>query len=312
MTFHSIAVIVLSVGLLALGSCDWLQPPESAKSPPSQDASELPAALQPNVLAVVNGSPVTVEDYTQRVEALSQEQKPKSPEEKTQLLEDLVRVEVLVQDAVAVGLERDAKVKRVLQDLRRRVLTEAWLARTLEPITVESKEIEQYYQQFQAGFREPERIRLRQIVVRAEEEAKNILVALLQGADFAQVARERSVGPEAKTGGDIGWVIRSADKQLSQLRGETVQDLVLFDRLEQAAFALEVGGTSGMVKGPEGYHLVKVEERQSAKQKSLAEVWDQIKNGLLVVKRQQRLDERMAELRTQAKVEIHEERLAGL
>jgi len=311
-TLHSLAVVVLSVELLALTGCDRLRSSGSPQSKTETAPGTLPAALQPNVLAVVNGSPITVEDYTRRVAGLAEELKPKSVEDKKRFLEELVRVEVLVQDAIAMGAEREAQVKQVLEDVRRRLLMDEWIRRTLEPITVDSKAVEQYYQQFQAGFREPERIRLRQIVVKTEEEAKSILVQLLQGADVAQVAKDRSVGPEAKNGGDIGWVIRAADKELSQLRGEQVQDVVLFDKLEQAAFALEVGGVSGVVKGPEGYHIVKVGERIPARQKSLAEVWDQIKNGLLAVKRQQRLDERIAELRTRAKVEIREERLAGL
>lgn len=308
--------LILVVGGVALGvvaGCDRLQSATSSKSSSPAEPNVSSVATQPrNVLAMVNGAPITVEAYTRRLTAIPEEQRPKELEGKKQLLEELIRVETLVQDAVAMGLERDTQVKQTIEEIRRRILMEEWIQRLWESVVVESNDVEQYYQQYQTGFKEPELIRLRQIVVHTEPEAKNILVHLLEGADFAQVATERSVGPEAGSGGDIGWVIRAADQALSQQLGESKKGLAVFDRLEQAAFALEVGAISGVVKGPDGYYLVKVEERQPAKQKSLSEVWDQIKNGLLISKRQQRLEERMTQLRSRAGVEMREDRLADL
>jgi len=112
-----------------------------------------------------------------------------------------------------------------------------------------------------------EQIHARHILVEKEEEAKAALERIQKGEDFAAVASEVSTDTSNKDqGGDLGWFPR----------GQMV------DEFDAAAFALQPGQVSGLVKTTYGYHIIKVEEREP--QRPLDE-------GLLAQRRGQALEE---------------------
>ena len=84
-------------------------------------------------------------------------------------------------------------------------------------------------------------IRALHILVKTEEEAKEIKGLLDGGADFKQLAKERSIGPNAKKGGDLG-VVTKGD---------------LMAELDNTLSKLKVGEISGIVKTKMGYHIFK-------------------------------------------------------
>lgn len=88
-------------------------------------------------------------------------------------------------------------------------------------------------------------VRARHILVGMPAEALDVTRQLAGGSDFAELARQRSIGPDAANGGDLGFI----------RRGQMVQPF------EDAAFALEVGQISGPVETQFGWHVIKVEEK---------------------------------------------------
>ena len=97
---------------------------------------------------------------------------------------------------------------------------------------------------------EAEQVHARHIMVDSEEEAQQILTMLQEGADFVALARDRSLDLATKdNGGDLGWFPRG---------------LVALE-LENAAFSLQPGQVSGVVHLGEGYHVIQVVERESAR-----------------------------------------------
>ncbi|HLC84220.1 MAG TPA: peptidylprolyl isomerase [Candidatus Nanoarchaeia archaeon] len=82
------------------------------------------------------------------------------------------------------------------------------------------------------------------ILVKTESEANTVLAELLKGEKFEDIAKEKSLCPSKNKGGDLGWFGK----------GQMVKEF------EVAAFALAVGKTSGPVKSPFGYHIIKVIE----------------------------------------------------
>lgn len=96
-----------------------------------------------------------------------------------------------------------------------------------------------------------EQVHARHIVVDAPETADLILARLQEGTDFATLATEYSLDESTRlNGGDLGFFPRG---------------LLLSREVEEAAFALEVGGTSGVVPSTFGYHIVQVLERDPAR-----------------------------------------------
>ncbi len=79
------------------------------------------------------------------------------------------------------------------------------------------------------------------ILVKTETEAKAVKARLDKGEKFAAIAKEVSLCPSGKDGGDLGKFGR----------GQMVKEF------EKAAFELEKGATSGLVKTQFGYHIIK-------------------------------------------------------
>jgi len=214
------------------------------------------------------------------------------------------------QDAVARGLDRNPDAQYRFWNRFRTFFAQEWVAWQVERTAVTQDEVEKFYKDNQPGFREPEQIRVRQLVVSSEDAAKTVLVRLLQGADFVAVAKETSVRPEAADGALVEqWVLRSADKAAFAPGNDRLRD-VRDPTLEQAAFAIDkVGGTSTYVKGADGnYHIFQLVERKAGRQRPLVEVADNIHNFLQV----QKIAELSNALRGKAQVELFPERLVDL
>ena len=145
-----------------------------------------------------------------------------------------------------------------------------------EKITIDDDAVEQYYQDNISTFSEEEQRRARHILLKADEnspaevherqkkKAEEIVAMARQGHDFAELAEKHSEGPSSGQGGDLGLFSR----------GQMVKPF------EEAAFALEEGGISDVVKTTFGYHIIKVEEIIPPTTKPLAEVKDAIYSEL--------------------------------
>jgi hypothetical protein len=95
-----------------------------------------------------------------------------------------------------------------------------------------------------------EQVHARHILLPTEDQAQSVLTQLQGGADFALLAQQMSTDPGSKDkGGDLGWFGRG----------------VMDKPFEEAAFALQPGMTSDVVKGANGYHVIQLLERDSAR-----------------------------------------------
>lgn len=138
---------------------------------------------------------------------------------------------------------------------------------------VPDQQVLQYYQGHQKDYQVPEEVKVRHILIKvdagadpkvdaaARQKAADLLKQIKGGADFAALAKANSDDPGSKEqGGELGMI----------QRGVTVPPF------EKAAFGLEPGQISDVVKTQFGYHIIKVEEKQTAHLKSLDEVKAQI------------------------------------
>jgi len=87
----------------------------------------------------------------------------------------------------------------------------------------------------------PNKVHCAHILVKTEKEANEVLERLKQGEKFASIAKEVSLCPSGKRGGDLGTFSR----------GKMVKEF------ENAAFALQKGQTSPIAKTKFGYHVIK-------------------------------------------------------
>jgi peptidyl-prolyl cis-trans isomerase C len=122
----------------------------------------------------------------------------------------------------------------------------------------------------------------------ALEKIKSIKSELDAGADFEELAKKKSDGPGATTGGDLGFFTK----------GQMVPE---FDK---AAFELPVGGTSGVIETKFGYHILRVEEKRAAQKLRYDDIKFDLANYIYQKRGQERYDEFVRELRNKADVKI--------
>ena len=281
------------------------KPSMTASTPPTATSvAQAPAVPESQVVARVNKTVITREEYKRRLEQIPADRRPKTPEEHKAFLDQLVTEELIVQDAAARGLERNPDVQRTLQDVRRQLLLQEFSTNLLSQVEPTQQEINAFYDTNKPLFKEPERLRLRQIVTGSEEAAKAVLVQLLQGADFQQLAREQSTSATKTQGGDMGYIVRAQDQQLFAQLGKTLDGKTLAEPLEKAAFVLDVGGISGVIKAPEGFVVFKCEERKAERILPLTDVTDLVKTILVNQKSANRIQSYVTELRSKAQITV--------
>lgn len=270
------------------------------KKPLPKETSQEAIPVRGTLVAKVNNIPITLEDLNQEVEAFNAMVGETRPEAKIStrdkkldyLKNEMVRRVLLYQEAMDKGLDKKEDVLRALAKTKQDLMVMELVKEETAKIEVSSKEIEDYYNQFKEQLKEPEERQISEIVVPNEAEAKEIMIQLLQGADFATLARERSKAVSAREGGDLG-LIQKGKK---------------FPQFDEVAFSdsLEVGKVSNIFKGPDGYYIVKLEVKRGGKLKPLSEMWDDIKRGLTFLKQQQRIEELITKLSQKAKFEFQE------
>jgi peptidyl-prolyl cis-trans isomerase D len=131
---------------------------------------------------------------------------------------------------------------------------------------VSDAEVQQYYTQHQSDYKVDDQAKVRHILIKvdpsqndaaAKQKAEEILKQLHSGGNFADLAKKNSDDPGSKEqGGELGFI----------KHGVTVPEF------EKAAFALQPGQTSDLVRTKFGYHIIQTEEKQTAHSQPLSEV----------------------------------------
>jgi len=262
--------------------------------------------IQPGgtVIAKVGDLPITLEQLDQEIQNYNlltdnAAAKITTREQKIAYLnEELIRRYLLYFEAKAKRLDEQPKVEEQLQMAEINILASQMAQDAISNLTVTSSEVEDFYNLYKDQFQQEEERRIREIVVDDEATAKDILIELLKGTDFATLARERSKAKSASNGGDIGFIKKGA-------RGAN------FTRFDIVAFSpsLEVGQTSNIFKDKDGYYIIRVEAKKGGQAKPLSEVWDEIKTSVLFLKQQQKLQEITSGLLKKTKVVIFEDKI---
>jgi peptidyl-prolyl cis-trans isomerase C len=277
--------------------CDKLLP----KKPKPSVSDRYPVVeVRGTVIAKVNNQPITLEELDEEIESYNKLVPADRPEEKIDtrdkkidyLKNEMVRRTIFAQAAMDRGLDRKEEIQKALNTFKQNLLVGELVREETANIEVSSQEIENYYNSYKEQLKEPEERRIREIVVATESNARDILIELLKGADFATLAQMRSTSASAKAGGDLGYLKKGAK----------------FPQFDDVAFSptLDVGRTSNYFRGPEGFYILKVEARKGGGVPNLSAVWDDIKNGLTFLKQQKKVEDLISRLSQNAKIEVIE------
>jgi parvulin-like peptidyl-prolyl isomerase len=285
------------------------------------------ARRTPAVAATVNGEPIYTAEVDRYVREIGARfgvdfSKGEAAQQRQQVarsvLDQLIERTLILQEARRTGrLASDAAVEdrlreiarafpspeefdRALQqqgvsraELRERVRFELTVRRIVESLRVPAptdQEARGYFEAHREAFDEPERVRVRHVLVRTEAEARVALARLRAGESFAKVAKDLSQDPGTRErGGEVGLVAP----------GQTVPEF------EQVAFRLKPGELSEPVRTSFGYHIVQVTEKLPAKKATWERVRQQVLDLLRENKRREAFEAWVKELRGRAKIAVH-------
>lgn len=156
-------------------------------------------------------------------------------------------------------------------------------------IKVSDADIKTFYDKNLSYYSQPESVKARHILVKTEEEANSLIAQLKTGANFEQLAKEKSIEPGAKeSGGDLGTFTK----------GKMVPEF------ETAAFAQKVGTFStAPVKTEFGYHVIRVEAHTVAAAPDYSKIKDQVGQDALNQAKDAKFQTYFQDLRKNAKIE---------
>lgn len=229
----------------------------------------------PNPLAArVNGQPITLAEYeaelARYLAALPDAPDPQSErgqqlalQLKDAALEALIEYALIEQEAARSGIQvSDQQVDDELAIAKARAGGEAQFRAWLAAIRQTEADIRALLRRellvnavrdhvLATMPRTAEYVHAYHIVVATEREARRVLTQLQNGAKFTALARSLSLDESTRAdGGDLGWFARNTGA-------------VLWPEVEDAAFGLQPGETSAIVKSPIGYHIIRVTERET-------------------------------------------------
>lgn len=180
-----------------------------------------------------------------------------------------------LEEALAAAGTSIADLEGVFRELELgRVFIEQQIRPTIE---VTDEEVTAFYNENPQFFKTQDQVRARHILFTADENADAETDAAakakaeaarqraIAGEDFAELAKELSEGPSGPNGGDLGFFEKER----------------MVPAFAEAAFALEPGEISPVVKSQFGYHVIKVEERRGAGTMPLDEADDRIRQTLV-------------------------------
>jgi len=302
-------MLCLSLGVVFLTGCDLLglgpkkqdntpKPPDTTISvaPVAQPPQEVPSGPLPSDVLVRIGSwTLTQEDFNNRLNLLKQ-QLPDFKEDdvnsKNAVLDELVRQELLVKDAEDSDIGNSKEIKDAIEDFRKTLLVQELASRLTKEVAATEDDARAYYDANKDKFTEPVKWTVSQIVVGDEASAKSILVQILQGGDFAQIAQAQSKASNGADGGKLKPFITGKAP---------------FDAMQIAIANLDEGGISGVFKGPEGFYIVKVDSKTGGTLKDFLDVKKDLIYGLTMQKQQAVILNHLRDLAEKNKPEYNKE-----
>jgi peptidyl-prolyl cis-trans isomerase C len=315
-------------------------PAPASASGPAGAAAPAAQPIQPEklpaVVARVNGQDIKKDDLVKGVQQVSQRLQGApagDPAVYHQVLDAMIARTLLEQEAKAEGVTvSDDEVKKQIDQLRtqmgsadafkkeleregitedqltaearRGVTVQKFIETKIAPtVTVTDAAAKTFYDQNTDKLKQPERVHIRQIMVKAgdkatvedkkkaKDKADGLLIRLKAGEDFGKLARENSDSPDGKDGGSDAWLSKGQQG--------------VPPSFEAAAFALKkTNDLSPVIESPFGYHIVLLMGHEDAGIIPFPEVKERITGYLKDKETQDKLHERVAALRSKGKIEV--------
>jgi peptidyl-prolyl cis-trans isomerase C len=199
------------------------------------------------------------------------------------IIDKLITSELLIQEAQKAGIDKQPDFIAREELMRREILANAYLQDYIKKNPIDDKTLQAEYDKFKAQMGDKE-YKASHILVKTEQEAKDVIAQLTKGGDFAKIAKEKSLDPGSKErGGDLGWFPPNA----------------MLKPFSEAVTKLQKGlYTTVPVQTQFGWHIIKLEDMRDAQPPAFDKVKDELRKNM----QKQQLQKMIADLRAKAKI----------
>lgn len=291
-----------------------------ASPTPSESASAQPGKLTPElarqVLAKVGDREITLGEYAETLDRMDpfERLRYQSPDRRKQLLNEIIQVELLAEEAKRRGLDKQPETQERLRQMLKEELLRDVRRDVPGPAEIPEADVHAYFDAHHDEFKEPERRRVSHLVVASEAAAKAALQKALgaSASDWAKLVADvsldkppKSAGPTpGELAGDLGIVGPPGHPRGANPR--------VPEALRAAVFQIDkVGGVLGHVVADGGqFHVVRMTGKTDARDRSFQDAERTIRVALVQQRIRDREDQLEQQLKQRFPVTIDDQALA--
>ena len=240
------------------------------------------AAEKGKAFATVNGQPISQTVYNAFVAEQKAQGAPDSPELQNAVKEELVRREILAQEAKKKGMDKNPNIQGQIELAKQAVLIRAYLSDYVKANPISEAQLKAEYDVIKNNLGSTE-YKSRHVLVEKEEEAKAIIAKLDKGEKFSELAKQSKDPGSKDKGGELGW---SSPAAYVKPFGEALT------KLKKGEY------TKTPVQSDFGFHVIMLEDSRPL----TPPPYEQVKPQLQQRASQQQIENLVKELRAKAKV----------
>ncbi|WP_251862381.1 peptidylprolyl isomerase [Clostridium sp. Marseille-Q2269] len=223
--------------------------------------------MEDKILVTVNEKTITEIDLQSILESLTDDARKKvdNKEYKEKLLESMINSELIYEYGKKINIENDEKYLQALELFKKELIRKLVLQKVVGDINVTEDEIKSIYESNKEKITSQPVVTLKHILVKKEEEIRDIENQISKGLDFNEAVEKYSICQTKNRGGLLGTF------ELERIPNE----------FRKIVDKLSVGEVSQYFKTDMGYHLVKLEDKKSHVKIEFDEVKEKLKKEIL-------------------------------
>ncbi len=206
--------------------------------PPVIEEKKIPE----NVVAIVGDEMITVEQVQDFVNEIPQLKEVPFEQIYPKMLNLLINNKVISLGAEEAGVTDSPEIQQMIHLSREQIITQAYLSQLMNQ-AITQKDLEDIYAEMVNAFEPKDEIHAHHILLATEDQAKDTLIQLQAGADFATLANQKSLDKNAPNG-DLGYFTKD----------------MMIPEFAEAVFSMQKGQLSAPVKTAYGWHVIQVED----------------------------------------------------
>ncbi len=223
------------------------------------------------VVATVNGTEITLGHMLVLRQRLPQQYQQLPPE----VLFDGILDQLVQQTLLGEQTETLSSASQYILDNESRALKASEELQGVVAAAMTDEALQEAYNRLYGEVDPETEYNASHILVETEEEAAALVTDLEGGADFAELAKEKSTGPSGPRGGELGWFGKGA----------------MVAPFEEAVVAMDVGSVSAPVQTQFGWHVIKLNETRMKDAPTLNDVRGELEQEIQSAAIQARVDE---------------------